>query len=96
MSFKMRSNKPTTPCLATVIDDSGQLCPIIPGMALFIVEDPEKPSEAIPFVLAAVSRSKITLRLKTADGAIQDYEYKLTSKQLKNPAAVQRHKKNAS
>lgn len=96
MSFKMRSNKPTGPCLATVIDDSGQLCPIIPGMALFIVEDPDNPTSAIPFVLAAVSKNKITLRLKTSDGAIQDYEYKLTTKQLRNPAAIQRHKKNAN
>ena len=96
MKFQLAPNTPQTSCLATVIDDSGELLPIIPGMALFLIEDPEKPEQAIPFILVAVTRNKITLRLTTSDGAIQDYEYKLESKRLRNQAAIKRHNKNAN
>lgn len=96
MVAKLAPNVPTTPCLATVIDDSNELLPIIPGMALFIVEDPAHPEQAIPFRLVSVSRNKLVLRLKLSDGAIQDYEYKLTTKQLKNQAALKRFKQGSN
>ncbi len=95
MTKVMRSNTPTTSCLATVIDDSGQLMPIIPGMALFIITDPAHPELALPTTLQKVTTGCITLRIKTIDGAIQDYEYILQQKQLRNKEAVARFKRGS-
>lgn len=91
-----KNNVPTLPCLATVVDDSGQLLPIVSGMALFIVMDPENPKTALPFRLVSVSKHKIVLRLKTSDGAVYDYPFINSTKLLVNQAAVKAHRKNGN
>lgn len=92
----IKANTPKGPCLATVLDDSGELCPIIPGMALFIVEDPNDIHKAIPFILVSVRKNCITLRLKTTDGGFTDYDYVLKQKHLRNQAAVNTFRKKAN
>lgn len=91
---KIKSNIPTTPCLGTVIDDTGDILPIIPGMILAIITDPMHPENALPLVLVSVSANKIVLGLKTSDGGIVHYPFKCTSKVLVNKAAHSTYRKS--
>lgn len=93
--FKFRkSNVPTTPHMATVIDDSGDMVPIIPGMALFIIAKPEDNNSIMPFILHSVSPNRIVLALKLLDGSLQLYPFKCDTKVLANHAAQARARMN--
>jgi hypothetical protein len=98
-----KANVPSGPCFGTVIDDSGELLPIVSGMALFIIEDPNNLRAALPFRLVSVSKHRIVLRLKGSDGSVYDYPFVNNTKILVNQAAVKAHntavkahKKNAN
>ena len=93
MKFGFKDNKPEGPHLATVVDDSGELLPIIPGMAMFIIMDVDNP-QPIPFVLHKVETNKLTFRMKTSDGGINLYEFKCTKRIAANAAAVNTHCKS--
>jgi hypothetical protein len=91
MSFKhWKDNNPTGPHLATVIDDSGDMVPIIPGMALFVITKPGDNNSVMPFIVHSVSANRITLALKLLDGSIQLYPFKCDTKVLANHAAQAR------
>lgn len=94
MAIIDKDNTPTGPHLATTFDGI-ELIPIIPGMMLAIIMDPNKPTEALNTIFQKVTPGCITLRLRGTDGVIQDYEYRLDRKILVNDAAKQRFKKNA-
>lgn len=85
-----KSNVPNGPHMATVIDDSGDMLPIIPGMALFIIAKPGDNNAVLPFILHSVSTNKITLALKLQDGSLQLYPFKCDTKVLANHAAQAR------
>lgn len=91
---QIRPNIPTGPCLGTVVDDSGEILPIIPGMILAIITDHLRPENAMPLILISVAPNKIVLGLKTSDGGIIHYQYKCTSKVLANKAAHDTHRKS--
>lgn len=89
--FKYRKdNSPNGPVMATITDDSGDLLPIIPGMALFIIEKPGDNNSLLPFILHSVSKTKIVLALKLLDGSLQLYPFKCDTKILANHAAQAR------
>lgn len=89
--FKFRKdNNPTGPHLCTVIDDSGDMCPIIPGMALFVITKPGDNNSVLPFIVHSVSANKIVLALKLQDGSLQLYPFKCDTKILANHAAQAR------
>lgn len=92
--FVLGTNRPTGPHIATITDDSGELLPIIPGMAFFIIEEPGNAQKTLPFVLVSVSRNKIVLRLQTSEGGIQDFPFKCDTKVLMNAAAKKAYKKS--
>lgn len=85
-----KDNSPTGPVMATVIDDSGDMVPIIPGMALFIIAKPGDNNSVFPFILHSVSANKITLALKLLDGSVQLYPFRCDTKILANHAAQAR------
>ena len=93
----MRHRKPNTPVgphLATVIDDSGDLLPLIPGMALFVIAKPGDINSILPFYLYDVAPNKITLALKLQDGSVQLYPFKCDTKILPGHAAQARARVN--
>lgn len=96
-----RDNNPIGPHMATVIDDSGDMLPIIPGMALFVITKPGDNNSVLPFIVHSVSSNKIVLALKLLDGSLQLYPFKCDTKILANHAAqaragVNKKNKNAS
>ena len=96
-----KDNTPQGPVLATIIDDSGDMLPIIPGMALFFMLKPGDNNGILPFFLHSVSSNKITLALKLQDGSVQLYPFKCDTKILANHAAqaragINKKQKNAN
>ncbi len=93
MSLKNRKpNTPVGPHLATIIDDSGDLLPIIPGMALFAIAEPGDINSVLPFYLYSVEANKITLALKLQDGSLQLYPFKCDTKILPHHAKQARER----
>lgn len=85
-----KDNTPTTAHFATVIDDSGDMLPIIPGMALFIITKPGDNNSIMPFFVHSVSANRIILALKLQDGSVQLYPFKCDTKILQQHAAQAR------
>ena len=85
-----KDNTPVGPHMATVIDDSGDMLPIIPGMALFIISKPGDNNGILPFFLHSVTPNKIVLALKLQDGSLQLYPFRCDTKVLANHAAQAR------
>lgn len=98
MALKFRKdNKPQTAHLATIIDDSGELLPLIPGMALFLIAKPNDNNSILPFYLYDVKPNVVTLALKLQDGSVQLYPFRCDTKVLSQHAAQARaamNKKN--
>ncbi len=95
MALKFRKdNKPDGPHLATIIDDSGDMLPLIPGMALFIITKPGDNNSILPFYVYDVAPNKITLALKLQDGSVQLYPFKCDTKIMQRHAAEARARVN--
>lgn len=87
---------PDEPHLALLTDASGLRTVIPPGASLWIVEDARDQSRIFPLTLKKVSHKGLTFVMLDAQGALVEYEYRLTKAKPLNREALLRLRKQAN